>query len=123
MGKRGLILLADDDEMVRETFRGFLEERWETLVAATRTEAITAIGSNIGGLGCVVTDLKMPEVKDGEGVAKIAIEHAIPVIVLTANPEDVSQDIAFKCSAVLNKTNLDPDDLVAAIKRALFEED
>lgn len=80
----GKILIADDDELLRELLRDILErEGYEVLEAEDGIRALECY-KNTQDLDLVILDIMMPG-KDGLAVLKEMQDHSqVPVIMLTA---------------------------------------
>lgn len=108
------ILIADDDEKTRIRLAKYLTKEFQVSIstAANRAEALEKIEKNRADLFLVITDMRMPDVNDGNAVANRAIKEGIPVIVITGTPKDVQEEIRGKCIEVLHK----PSDLEKIIE-------
>ena len=102
---RNEILIAEDDEKTRSRLTRYLIKEFKVSIstASNRTEALEAIEKSRDNLLLVITDMRMPDVDDGDIVASRAIEEGIPVIITTGTPEDVPREIKGKCLEVLSK--------------------
>jgi DNA-binding response OmpR family regulator len=98
-----IILLADDDAGVREMLGRLLEsERYEVVLAKTGREAAARFSSNAPDL--VLLDLNMPD-KDGWEAFGMMCEKdsMVPVIVITARPEQHPQAVELGIDALMEK--------------------
>jgi DNA-binding response OmpR family regulator len=59
-GGRPTVLVVDDDEDVAETFRSWLEDRYETYVALSGSEALELLEDGDVGVDVVLLDRLMP---------------------------------------------------------------
>jgi DNA-binding NtrC family response regulator len=92
--RRGLVLLADDEEAIRWLGRRFLEaDGWVVLEACDGEEALEIIGSQRGPMSLVITDLKMPRVSGTELAEVLSIfRPGLPVLGITGFLSAVSHD-------------------------------
>ena len=123
-GRRGgprdgarLILIVDDDELVRDTVSDFLtDEGHEVQVAADGDEATRLLRSPARLPDLIILDLKMPRL-DGWRFRELQQQDprlaTIPVIVITAVPE------ANVAGAILLKKPLRLDALAGAMAKVL----
>jgi excisionase family DNA binding protein len=114
--RRGVVLVIDDDDLVRDTLRDFLsDEGYGALLASDGAEALKLLASASPRPGLIILDLKMPNV-DGwrfrEQQARDPDLASIPLIVVTAVPNASMSD-----ATVLRKP-LHLDQLANAIERS-----
>ena len=115
------ILVAEDDRRWQENVEVALRRHCgdvELTVVATREEALAAI-ANIDGIKVVVTDLRMPDIGDGEAVAIAAQQKGIKVIVLSGTLTDLSEAVRDNCLAVLKKSQYDGETLGKTVNQGL----
>ncbi len=110
-----VVLLIDDDELVRDTLHDFLsDEGYGALLASDGAEALKLLTSASPRPSLIILDLKMPNV-DGwqfrEQLARDPDLASIPVIVVTAVPSASMSDVT-----VLRKP-LDLEQLADAIEK------
>jgi len=117
------VLLVEDLDESRAVLRAMLERLGHDVVeAASGREAVkTAVDQNPD---VVLMDLSMPEV-DGlqatgalRAIAHFSYFNHLPVIAITAHPETLSKDRAFKagCDGYLQKP-VDLSDLAVTLQR------
>jgi DNA-binding response OmpR family regulator len=114
------ILLADDDPGVRELLGRVLEsEHYGVTFAKTGREAAAKFVSDPPDL--VLLDLNMPE-KDGWAAFRLmnATNTLVPVIIITARPNQYPQAVELGVDAFMEKP-LDLPVLLEAIQRLLAE--
>jgi len=97
-----LVLVIDDEQMVRETLADFLaDEGYRSLLAADGDEALKLLATTTPRPSLIILDLKMPNL-DGWGFRRRQAEDpalaSIPVIVVTA-----AQGAGAGAAAVLRK--------------------
>jgi excisionase family DNA binding protein len=85
---RGVVLIVDDDELVRASVAEFLEDRgYQVVVAGDGVEALKALRAPSPKPDLILLDLKMPNL-DGWGFREEQLRNpslaAVPVIVVTA---------------------------------------
>ena len=116
------ILLADDDASVQTMIRRVLEsEHYRVLLASTGREAASQFLN--GPPDLVLLDLNMPD-KDGWEAWQImdTLHPFVPVIVITARPNQYEQAKKMRIEALMEKP-LDLPLLLRTIKRLLVEPD
>jgi CheY-like chemotaxis protein len=92
--RRGVILLADDEDAIRWIGRCYLEaEGWAVLEATDGLDALHIIESLTGRLDLVITDLNMPRVT-GQELAEVlsVFRPGLPVLGITGFLSTVSHD-------------------------------
>lgn len=92
--RRGVVLLADDEEAIRWLGRRFLEaDGWGVLEARDGDEALEIIESHQGPLSLVITDLNMPRVSGRELAEVLSVfRPGLPVLGITGFLSAVSHD-------------------------------
>lgn len=106
------ILLADDDAGVRNTLRRVLEsENYEVVTSANGRETAAKFTQELPDL--VLLDLNMPD-RDGWDVFKsMSADHPlVPVIIITAQPQQYEQAADLGVDAIMEK----PLDLPCLLK-------
>lgn len=117
---RKRILLADDDGSVRDSLARLLDlEGFEVIKAVNGRETISLFSSYSPDL--VLLDLNMP-VEDGwKAFGMISNAHPfVPVIVITARPNQYDRGVAAGVDALMEKP-LDLPILLRAIRRLIHE--
>ena len=116
------ILIADDHEVVRHGLRDLLTSRLGRLTigeARTAAETLSSLANQVWQL--LLLDINLP---DGSGLEVLKESRRLypdlPVMVLTAYPEEQFAVRAFKlgAAAYLNKQSAS-EELIAAVKRVL----
>ena len=88
------ILVADDEEMIREGIAAFLtEEGYHVIMAKDGQEALEKFQDL--PIHLMVLDLMMPRKSGFEVLKEINQEHDIPVIVLSALGDETTQSQVF----------------------------
>jgi DNA-binding response OmpR family regulator len=114
------ILLVDDDPGVLETLGRVLEsEQYEVIRAKTGNEAARLFVSTSPDM--VLLDLNMPE-RDGWSACRFisAAEPMLPIIIITARPNQYQQAVALGVDALMEKP-LNLPILLGAIRDLLAE--
>jgi FixJ family two-component response regulator len=98
--KRPLVAIVDDDESIRDTTKDFLESAG--LAAVTFASAPLLLKSRrIKSISCVVADMRMPDMTGLELHQRlVGSNHAIPMILMTAYPDERVQAQASKNNVV-----------------------
>jgi two-component system response regulator HydG len=113
-------LIVDDDDGVRYTLRGFLEDAsLEVDEAKDGVEALEKLES--GEHALVVTDLRMPRMDGMELLRRIKERPSSPIVVMiTAHGSERQAVEAMKLGAFdYFRKPFEPDELVAVVRRAL----
>jgi len=117
-----LILLADDDEMVREVVRAALATRGHVVgLVDNGADAVRVVELKKPAL--VILDCSMPELPGVEVLRQIRISRTVyrtPVLMLTARRSTMDEEIAMRAGAndYLRKP-FDPDELIARVESLL----
>ena len=92
--RRGLVLLADDEDAIRWISRRYLEaDGWAVLEAADGIEALHIVEGLTDRLDLVVTDLNMPRVSGRELAEVVSVfRPGLPVLGLTGFLSAVTHD-------------------------------
>jgi len=119
---KGLILVVDDEEAVRETTRFVLEEcGFEVALAAGGEKAIEILSERRDNVSAVLLDMSMPQMSGRETHFELRrISPTTPVILTSGYHERdaVDQFGADDLAAFLQKP-YDVDELIAVIRRVL----
>jgi len=117
MGKK--VLLVDDDEKLRKLVREYLEGYgFETIALPDGSSVLKTIRSESPDI--IILDIMLPG-RDGLDVLKeIRLEHAVPVIMLTAKGEDADRIVGLELGAddYLPKP-FNPRELLARLKAVI----
>lgn len=115
-----MISIVDDDEAVREATKSLVRSLGYR--ASTFSSAEEFLNSDrVHDSSCLITDLQMPGLSGVELQSRlIADGHRMPIIFMTAYPEDRIRGRAMKAGAVgfLSKP-FDDDHLIDCLDRAL----
>jgi CheY-like chemotaxis protein len=122
---QALILIADDDEDIRELYGEYLRlTGFQTEVAAGGEEAVEK--ARALRPAAIVMDLSMPSVDGVEAARRLKLDEAtrqIPIIALTGHAAQHSKESALKagCATYLTKPCL-PEALTAVVRRVLRQD-
>jgi FixJ family two-component response regulator len=115
-----MISIVDDDRAVREATRGLVRSLGYNALAFASAEEF--LGSALlNETSCLITDLQMPGLSGIELQDRlIADGHRMPIIFITAYPEEKVRARAMKAGAVcfMSKPYSD-ESLIGCIERAL----
>ena len=89
---REIILVADDEEIVRESTKTMLEfSGYKVIVARDGVEAVEKFHEARGKISCVLLDLRMPEKNGEETLQEIReTDDDIPVVLVSAYCDEVT---------------------------------
>ena len=117
-GRRGTILVVDDEAMIRALTQRILErEGFDVVVARNGLEAIELFARRCDAIDAVVLDLEMPLMNGEAALAVIRIMRGdVPAIVTSGlPPEEIRGRLAgFAAIATLHKP-YPPEDLLRAV--------
>ncbi len=119
----GLVLVIDDEEIVRETVELILgESGYEPLCAAGGAEALRLFAERADEVRVVLLDMTMPGMGGEETLAQLrAVRAGVPVILTSGyDPEETAARVGQRCEGFIQKPYT-PDQLVALIRRVLHE--
>ena len=120
MPKGPLIAIVDDDESIRETTKDLLESAGFS--AAVFAGAAGLLKSRrLNQVRCLITDMRMPKMTGLELYQHlIAIDRAIPTILVTAYPDERARAQAIRANVVCYLIKpFAADELLACVRRAL----
>jgi DNA-binding response OmpR family regulator len=94
----GVVLVVDDEPMVREVITTYLErDGWKVVTAADGAQALRTLEST--RLDLVVLDLMLPEVDGLSVLARLRTTTDVPVIVVTARGEEPDRVLGLELGA------------------------
>jgi CheY-like chemotaxis protein len=118
-----LVLVIDDEELVREVIQACLEEigHWETVLASSGSEGLLIAASE--PVDAILLDVSMPKMDGFQTLQKLRASpatQAIPVIFLTAilNSTDTSQFSQLGIAGMIAKP-FEPSILIEQIAEIL----
>jgi FixJ family two-component response regulator len=118
--KTPMISIVDDDEAVRNATKALIRSLGYRAVTFSSAEEF--LGSNrLHETSCLISDVHMPGVNGIELQDQLAARgHRIPIIFITAFPDDRARDRAMRSGAVsfLSKPYNDAN-LIVCLDRAL----
>jgi FixJ family two-component response regulator len=115
-----LVAIVDDDKSIRNATQDLLKAAGFS--TATFEDAESFLGSaSRASASCVVADMRMPGMTGIELYQKlVAAGHAIPTVIITAHPEEVTQararEAGITCCLIKPFT---PDELLECVGEAL----
>jgi FixJ family two-component response regulator len=115
-----MISIVDDDRAVREATRGLVRSLGYNALAFASAEEFLG-SARLNETSCLITDLQMPGLSGIELQDRlIAGGHRMPIIFITAYPEERVRVRAMKAGAVcfMSKPYSD-ESLIGCIERAL----
>jgi two-component system response regulator ResD len=118
-GRRGVVLVVDDEESVRELIELYLtKEAFEVVHAKDGKEALRVNGEQHPDL--IILDLMLPGLDGREVCRQIRSTSRVPIIMLTARAEEVDRIVGLELGAddyVVKPFS--PRELVARVKAVL----
>jgi FixJ family two-component response regulator len=119
-GKTKLVVIVDDDDLMRSALHGMLKSVGLPSQAFASAEEFLNSGQQ-RQTGCLITDIRMPGMSGLELQAKLNAEHyRIPTIFITAHGDTKMRMQALRAGAVefLAKP-FDDDALLGSVRAAL----
>ncbi|MEP2945110.1 MAG: PAS-domain containing protein [Lentilitoribacter sp.] len=114
--KTGLVLLVDDDDIVRKTARDYLRETGHTIIEASDVQSAKQLTS-VEGLSFIISDLDLGNGDTGLDLIHNSPDH-IPKLIITGLPTtDELRKSANNACLVLDKP-FNSEQLVSAMLRA-----
>jgi CheY-like chemotaxis protein len=121
--QRGRVLIVDDEFGLADVVADILSERgYETAIAINGDLGLQALREKPPDL--VLLDVMMPVLSGTEMLKRMKSDPAraaIPVVLMTALPREVPEDVRAQCEAVLPKP-FSPDQLFQVLERVLAGE-
>jgi two-component system, LuxR family, response regulator FixJ len=119
MSTSRVICIVDDDEAVRDSLEAVLEA--EGFDVAAFASARDFLDDGLAGAGCLVTDLRMPDMNGLELLAALAGRAQAPPVIMITGHGDVPMAVrAMKLGAVdFIEKPFDTQVLVARVREAL----
>ena len=116
---KALIVLVVEDDLALRTFYelALLEHGHAVNAVGNGAEALSALSPEID---LVVTDIKMPVMRGDKLIAELRAKpefRDLPVLVVTAHPDDLSPELRDQKTAVLRKP-FDLDDFIRWVDAA-----
>jgi FixJ family two-component response regulator len=120
--KGPLVAIVDDDESIRVTTKDLLESAGFS--AAVFADAASLLKSRrLREVCCLITDMRMPKMTGLElHQHLVAVNRAIPTILMTAYPDERSRTQAIKANVVCYLIKpFAADELLACVRRAALQ--
>jgi DNA-directed RNA polymerase specialized sigma24 family protein len=114
------VLIIEDEPVIAADLEGLVTELGHHVsdIAATRSEAVDAVGRDLPGL--VLADIQLADGSSGvDAVKDILHDHDVPVIFITAFPERLLTGERPEPTFLITKP-FQPETVKAAIGQALF---
>jgi len=120
MAERPLVAVVDDDRSIRKATQDLLKAAGFSAATFEDAESFLASPSRATA-ACLVADMRMPGMS-GLALyqALVAAGEAIPTVIITAHPEELTQQRAREAgiTCYLSKP-FAPDDLLECVRKAL----
>ena len=120
MAERPLVAIVDDDKSIRNATSDLLKAAGFTPAAFEDAESFLGWPTR-ASVACMVADMRMPGMSGLELYeALVAAGHAIPTVIITAHPEELTQSRARAAGicCYLSKP-FAPDELLECVGEAL----
>ena len=113
------ILVADDEQKIREVIREYSEFNGHEVTEAA--DGMTAVGlCKLNDYDLIIMDIMMPKLDGIRATLKIREKSSIPIIILSAKSEDVDKILGLNIGADDYVTKpFNPLELVARVKSQL----
>jgi len=114
------IFIVDDDDFARESLRDLIESLGYEVATFESAERFLEAAC-LAETSCLITDLQMPGLSGLDLQSRLIVEgHCVPVIFITAFPEERFQRRALNAGAVGFLTKpFDENALISCLERAL----
>lgn len=118
--KAKLVAIVDDDELIRESLQGLMEEAGFTAQAFASAEEFLNSG-RLGDTACLIADIRMPGMSGLDLQARLNQDHHnIPIIFITARGDEKMRMQALRAGAVEFLTKpLDDEVLLDHVRAAM----
>ena len=120
MSEGPLVAIVDDDKSIRNATQDLLKAAGFS--TATFEDAESFLGSaSLASASCVVADMRMPGMTGLELYQElVASGHAIPTVIITAHPEEITQARAREAGITCYLTKpFTPDELLECVSESL----
>jgi FixJ family two-component response regulator len=122
LSESSLIAIVDDDESVRDAIQGLLNATGYTAEAFPSAEDFLASG-RLNEVRCLITDVQLGGMSGLQLQRQlVSLGFTVPIIVITAFPEDGRRAMAAGALCVLDKPFI-KDELLSCIRLALHPGD
>jgi FixJ family two-component response regulator len=120
-GKRKMVAIVDDDELMRGALQGMLKSVGLTSLAFASAEEFLNSGQR-QQIGCLIADIRMPGMSGLELQAQLNAEHCrIPTIFITAHGDTKMRMQALRAGAVEFLAKPFDDEVLLESVRAALE--
>jgi two-component system response regulator FixJ len=118
MNHKTLVLVVDDDESVRDSTRALLESAGYSVKDYASAKA--ALADNLSDAGCVIADIRMPEMDGLKLQEELSRRSPIPMIVITGHGDVPLAVRAMKAGALdFIEKPFDDEVLLHSVRRAV----
>ena len=116
-----MILLVEDDDLVRELLRTFLESAGHTVMeAASAEEALNAVAVGPEDLQLLVTDMNLPRLDGAELARRLGAQWPrLKVLYMSGNPADHARALSAGAGVAALSKPFSRGTLVAAVHALL----
>jgi FixJ family two-component response regulator len=119
--KQKIVVIVDDDELIRDALRGLLKEAGFSALAFASAEDFLNSGE-LERTACLIIDIRMPGLSGLELQARLnASGKRIPIIFITAQGDEKMRMQALRAGAVEFLTKPLNDDVLLEHVRAALE--
>jgi FixJ family two-component response regulator len=120
MAAKPLVAIVDDDNSIRTGARDLLKAAGFSTATFEDAESFLASASR-ASVACLVADMRMPGMTGVELYLElVASGHAIPTVIITAHPEELTQARALEAGITCYLTKpFAPDELLECVHEAL----
>lgn len=102
MAAKPVVLVVDDDELVRRLITEVLRDEYEVLLASDGAEAMRLYAGRSGPVAAVLTDVRMPRVDGAQFVNWLRRwDASMPVLVMSGSPADADVECALRQPGVV----------------------
>jgi FixJ family two-component response regulator len=115
-----LIAIVDDDESIRDTTKDLLESAGFAAAVFTRAAGLLK-SRRLSRISCLIADMRMPKMSGLELHRHLAATNrAIPTILMTAYPDELTQAQAIRDNVVAYLIKpFAADELLACVRSAV----
>jgi FixJ family two-component response regulator len=120
VSKRPLVAIVDDDESMRDTTKDLLESAGFAAITFASASMLLKF-RRLKSVSCLVADMRMPKMSGLElHQHLVGSNRAIPVILMTAHPDEHERARAIQSSVVCYLAKpFAADELLACVRRAI----
>jgi len=122
MPEAPLIAIVDDDKSIRTATQDLLKAAGFSAATFENAESFLAWPARATA-ACLVSDMRMPGISGLELHRQLAAAgHGIPTVIITAHPEEITQQRAREAGITCFLTKpFTPDELLGCVRHALAD--